>query len=148
MWNKTSQIEVSIKTLVAHFNQNVHKLFLKCWLEIVLVFHFLSLDSRSRYSNTKNAFIFSLRNKENLSPFKSVVRHPQYAIHGGSGFGPIFGGWGGHDIYIANNANSNTISFLKFGNSYSAPRGVQNRYTVLVGTTHFTPDDWEVFNLG
>ncbi len=51
---------------------------------------------------------FSLRNKEGLGPFKSMVTKPQHAIYRGSGYGPLFGL--GYDIYIANNANSNTIS--------------------------------------
>ena len=75
-----------------------------------------------------------------------MVTNPSYAIHRWSSYGPTFGG--GHDIQIANNANSNTNSYTDFGNSYSAPSGVQNRLTILAGTYTFTPDEVEVFYLG
>ncbi|KAL9986972.1 hypothetical protein ACROYT_G001202 [Oculina patagonica] len=100
------------------------------------------------YLSTSNAFIFSLRNKEGLAPFKSMVTQPQYAIYGWSDSGPIFGGGQGHDIKIADNANSNTNSLANFGQFYSVPSGVQSSSTILAGTKNFTPDDWEVFYLG
>ena len=77
------------------------------------------------YGSTSNAFIFSLRNKEDLEPFKSMVTRPSYAIYKNLGFGPTFGN--GYDIYIANNANSNTNSYTNFGKHYSLPNGVQDR---------------------
>ena len=77
-----------------------------------------------------------------------MVANPSYAIYRWSGYGPIFGN--GHDIYINNNANSNTYSFTNFGrnNAYSVPSGVQDQYTILAGTHNFTPDEVEVFHLG
>jgi len=105
-----------------------------------------SLESSGGYSVTSNAFIFSLRNKEGLGPFKSMVRKPTYAIYRSSGYGPTFGY--GHDIYIADNANSNTNSYTNFGNSYSVPSGVQDSTIILAGTYNFTPDEMEVFYLG
>ena len=110
---------------------------------------FLShLDSSNTYGSTSNAFIFSLINKEGLAPFKSMVNVPSYAIYRGSGFGPTFGG--GYDIYISNNANSNTYSYTNFGeyNEYSVPSAVQDECTILAGTRNFTPDEVEVFYLG
>jgi len=75
-----------------------------------------------------------------------MVTRPSYAIYRGLGYGPTFGtGW---DIYIANNANSNTVSYTAFGNSYSVPSGVQDKNTILAGTRNFTPDEVEVFYLG
>ncbi|XP_078383750.1 uncharacterized protein LOC144666229 [Oculina patagonica] len=103
-------------------------------------------ESSGGYTSTSNAFIFSLRNKEGLGPFKSMVTKPQYAIVRNSGFGPTFGG--GYDIRIANNANSNTNSYTNFGHSYSVPSGVQDKKTILAGTEYFTPDEVEVFYLG
>ena len=105
-----------------------------------------SLESSSKYTATSNAFIFSLRNKESLGPFKSMVTKPSNAIRQHPGYGPTFGG--GHDIYIANNANSNTNSYTNFGRYYSLPSGVQDRRTILAGTYSFTPDEVEVFYLG
>ena len=75
-----------------------------------------------------------------------MVTNPSYAIHRWSSYGPTFGG--GHDIQIANNANSNTNSHTAFGYYYSVPSGVQDRKTILAGTHHFTPDEVEVFYLG
>ncbi len=75
-----------------------------------------------------------------------MVTLPQYAIYRMANYGPIFGG--GYDIHIANNARSNTDSNTNFGHSYSVPSGVQDRKTILAGTYHFSPDDWEVFYLG
>ena len=75
-----------------------------------------------------------------------MVTNPSYATYRRSGFGPTFGG--GYDIYIANNANSNTNSYTNFGHSYSVPSGVQDKTTILAGTYKFTPDEVEVFYLG
>ncbi|XP_022778841.1 uncharacterized protein LOC111320442, partial [Stylophora pistillata] len=61
---------------------------------------------------TPDAFIFSLRNKEELHPFKSMVLKSEYAIFKRSTYGPTFGnGW---DIHISNNSNSNNESYTKF----------------------------------
>jgi len=94
---------------------------------------------------SSNAFIFSLRNKEDYA-FKSMVKDPSKAIYGGANLGPTFGyGW---DLYIQNNANSNTGSYANFGVSYSVPSGVQDKKTILAGTYKFTPNEVEAFYLG
>jgi len=100
------------------------------------------------YGSTSNAFIFSLRNKEGLGPFKSMVADPSRAVYRYSGYGPTFGR--GFDIYIANNANSNTRSHSDFGeySVYSVPSEVQDHHTILAGSRNFTPDEVEVFYLG
>ncbi|XP_020615286.1 uncharacterized protein LOC110053406 [Orbicella faveolata] len=103
-------------------------------------------DTTSSFGSTSNAFIFSLRNKEGLGPFKSMVTKPSYAIVKMPNFGPTFGD--GYDILIVDNANSNIKSYTDFGNSYSVPSGVQDNKTILAGTMHFTPDEMEVFYLG
>ena len=74
-----------------------------------------------------------------------MVTNPSKAIYKTSSYGPAFGEW---DIYIANNANSNTYSYTNFGKSYSVPSGVQDKKTILAGTHSFTPDEVEVFYLG
>ena len=123
-------------------------IILNSYLFYVLSFLFLLLSSetRSSYGSTSNAFIFSLRNKEGLGPFKSMVTKPSFAIRKKLYFGPTFGG--GHDMCIYDNANSNTNSYTDFGHSYSVPSGVQDRRTILAGTRNFTPDEVEVFYLG
>ena len=115
---------------------------------VILLFFPLSSESSGGWASTSNAFIFSLRNKEGLGPFKSMVTNPSYAIYRSSSYGPTFGR--GRDIYIASNANSNTYSYTDFGQSnyYSVPSEVQSKYTILAGTRNFTPDEVEVFYLG
>ena len=101
------------------------------------------LESSGDYGFTRKAFIFSISNKEELDPFVSEVRRPDRAIYRVSGFGPVFG-W---DIHIADNANSNSISYARLGVFYPAPAAVQDPYTILAGTEYFSPDEVEVFYL-
>lgn len=74
-----------------------------------------------------------------------MVKTPSHAIYMKTSYGPTFGG--GHDIYIADRANSNINSFTNFGHSYNLPSGAKNKLTILAGTYHFTPDEVEVFYL-
>ena len=73
----------------------------------------------------------------------SEVRSPGGAINGVSGSGPVFG----FDIYIVNNANSNSYSLARLGWHYPAPAAVQDPFTILAGTGTFSPDEVEVFYL-
>ncbi len=91
------------------------------------------------------SFIFSLRNKENIRPFKAPLKN-QFdgaAINSWPGFGPVFGQ--GFDIGISDNAASNTRSYANFGHTYQLPSGVSERKTILAGTIKFTPSQVEVF---
>ena len=92
------------------------------------------------------SFIFSLRNKENLPPFKAPLKDQNdgHAIHPKPSYGPIFGG---HDIEISDNAASNTRSYTSFGYNYQSPSGVSDPYTILAGTKYFSPTEVEVFYL-
>ena len=48
-----------------------------------------------------NAFLFSLKNKDNLKPFKAAVyRLSHTAFNHRIDFGPTFGG--GHDLHFSN----------------------------------------------
>ena len=104
-------------------------------------------ESSGGFGYTPNAFIFSLRNKEGLGPFKSMVAKPSKAITRTAHRLTIFGD--GYDIYIADEANSNSNSYADFGEygDYSVPSGVQDKYTILAGSRYFTPDEMEVFYL-
>ena len=73
----------------------------------------------------------------------SEVRRTDSAIYRGSWLGPVFG----YDIYIANNANSNSNSYANLDWHYPAPAAVQNPKTVLAGTEYFSPGEVEVFYL-
>ena len=83
-----------------------------------------SLNTKGDYKSTNNSFILSLRNKEELYPFKSMVLWPQFTIFGDSGKSSTFGAaW---DIYIADHANSNMESYAFLGGNrvYELPDGV------------------------
>ena len=71
------------------------------------------------------------------------VRRPDRAIYRASWCGLCFG----DHIYIANNANSNSLSVAGLGRSYPAPAAVQDPNTILAGTENFSPDEVEVFYL-
>ena len=74
-----------------------------------------------------------------------MVTNTSFAIYREPGYGPTFGG--GHDIYIADNANQNANSYTNFGSSYSLPNEVADSYTILAGARYFSPDEVEVFYL-
>ena len=78
-----------------------------------------------------------------------MYRYSQYAIYTDYGYGPTFGG--GHDIYIANNAHSNTNSYTNFGFTYQPPSGYSysssNTQALLAGSYSFTVSEVEVFYL-
>ena len=101
------------------------------------------LESNGFWGFTRKAFIFSISNKEELDPFASEVRIPDRAIFRLSDYGPRFG----YDIKIANDANSNSVSYAGLGSYYPAPAAGQDRYTILAGTYYFSPDEVEVFYL-
>ncbi|KXJ15217.1 Sushi, von Willebrand factor type A, EGF and pentraxin domain-containing protein 1 [Exaiptasia diaphana] len=103
--------------------------------------------SKGSYSRSVNSFLFSFVNKDNLKPFKMKVFQSQNAIYGGSSYGPIFGN--SHDIYISNNAGSNTNSYTNLGNCYVLIKGYTYGSTkarnLLAGSYYFQPDEIEVF---
>ncbi|XP_046843331.1 uncharacterized protein LOC124437395 isoform X1 [Xenia sp. Carnegie-2017] len=104
--------------------------------------------SSGSYGNSSSNYIFSLRNKDNLSPFRSpVYRYSHTAIYTYPSRGPTFGG--GFDFYIASNANKNTNSYTDFGHTYRPPSGYSyrssNTRALLAGSYTFTPDEVEVY---
>jgi hypothetical protein len=108
--------------------------------------HYFYVITGSGYKQAPGSFIFSLRNKENLPPFKAPLKNQntQYTIYVKNNYGPTFGN--GHDIYISNDAGSNTNSGTYFY-SYQAPSGVSNANTILAGTRYFQPSEVEVFHI-
>ena len=106
------------------------------------------LGSSGSYRSSSSNYLFSLRNKYNLSPFRSVVyRNSGYAIYTHPSYGPTFGG--GHDLYIANNADKSTASRSNFGHTYRPPSGYgygnSNTRALLAGSYYFTPTEVEVY---
>ena len=95
--------------------------------------------------------MFSLRNNDNLGPFKAPLRdqHDGNAIRREGSNGPIFGA--GYDLTIADDAGSNHNSFANFGASYQSPPGYNyredNTKSLLAGSYNFQPSEIEVLHL-
>ena len=104
-------------------------------------------DSGGSYTYSAHSFIFSFKNKDNLDPFKVLVKNIERGIYGNNGYGVTFGG--GHDIYISNNANGNRNSYNNLGESYVEPpgytRGSSEIRNLLAGSYKFQPNEVEVF---
>ena len=94
--------------------------------------------------------MYSLRNNDGIASFKSTLENENdaYAIYRDSSYGPTFGGG---DLYIADNAGSNTNSYTYFGYSYNLPLGYTygqiNTESLLGGSYKFTPSEVEVLYL-
>jgi len=65
----------------------------------------------------------------------------EHAIYCSSSYGPVFGG--GHDLCIANGADSNDCS-TSLDSSYQSPTGLDDD-TFLVGSQTFTLSEMEIF---
>jgi hypothetical protein len=102
-------------------------------------------ESSGRWKSDRNAFIFSLTNKDN-QPLKMKVdpERNQYAIDCDSSYGPTFGG----SISIADNANTTMDSYSNLGWTYKHPQyeyGTDEAKTYLAGSYKFQLDEIEVF---
>ncbi|XP_068705889.1 uncharacterized protein [Montipora foliosa] len=97
-----------------------------------------------QFGATEKAFIFSLRNAEELPPFKSNVKNPSKAIRNHKFAGPTFGQ---NDILIDRHTWIWNSLFTNFGDNYIVPTGVQNKSTLLAGASKFKEDEVEVFFL-
>jgi hypothetical protein len=109
--------------------------------------HYFYVITGSGYKQAPGSFIFSLRNKENLPPFKAPPKdqNTPYAIYTYNSYGPTFGN--GYDLYISNDAGSNTGSCTNFNYAYQTPSGVSDTRTILAGTYSFQPSEIEVFHI-
>jgi hypothetical protein len=98
------------------------------------------------YASAPGSFLFSLRNNDDLAPFKAPLRGENgfWAIAPGRRYGPTFG----YDLVIHDNANSNADSRAYFGHTYQVPPGYTfkqtNTNTLLAGSYKFTPSEIEV----
>ena len=99
------------------------------------------------YTYASKAFLFSLYNKDGYHPVKlTQYRNQQYAMYHCSNYGPTFGAGGSHDIYISNNALSNSNSYTTCGYTYSVPSGHSVGHCgFFTGGYNFNPTDIEVF---
>jgi hypothetical protein len=108
--------------------------------------YFYVITGSSNYKQAPGSFIFSLRNKEDLPPFKAPLKdqNTQYAIYTAIIYGPIFGL---HDMHISDEAPSNNYSYSNINSIYQAPSGVSDTKTILAGTNKFQPSEIEVFHI-
>ena len=97
------------------------------------------------YIAAPGSFLFSLRNNDDLPPFKAPLKseNAQNAIYRASGYGPTFGT--GHDLRISSN------SFTNFGHSYQLPSGYvhggSKTHSLLAGSYNFKHPQVEVLYL-
>ena len=102
--------------------------------------------SSGQWLPSSNAFPFALQYPSGVAPVKMPLTqapHPN-AIHDHSSHGPTFGN--GHDIHVADNANSNTNSYTNVGPAYQLPAG-QDARCFLTGTGNFQTAEIEVFRV-
>ena len=108
---------------------------------------FISFSGKD-WKQSDVSFLFSLKNKDNVPPFKApVYKNHQYAIYSSPGYGPTFGG--SHDLHICNDSHANQHSNTNFGHTYQPPAGyvygTQQTKSLLAGSYKFTPTEIEVF---
>ncbi|XP_028416258.1 E3 ubiquitin-protein ligase TRIM33-like [Dendronephthya gigantea] len=102
------------------------------------------------YKRSKSSFLFSLKNKANMSPFKCLMKDGRNgkAIYCEYKFGPVFGGRG-DDLVICPNANTTQGSYSSLGGTYQPPPGYEpgapETRALLAGSCPFTPSEIEVF---
>ena len=99
----------------------------------------------SKWIEDRNAFIFSLINKDN-EPFKAKLMDDggKKAIYSSSCRGLGFG----EDFFISSYSNSNSTSSSNFGVSYKHPNyhyGSDKAKMILAGSYHFLTTEIEVF---
>lgn len=91
--------------------------------------------------------MFSLKNKDNLPPFKALVKNPNKAIFADVNSGPNFGNFGNMpDLHIS---TKKCYSYFGYTYMYNRPERYRQRVnvcdTLLAGASEFTPSEIEVF---
>ena len=105
-----------------------------------------SWTSANKYCDSDKSFLFSLKSPSNeVGTAKMRIKQNTYsnAICHGPSYGPTFGG--GHDLYIASDANKNNTSITNFGHTYELPPGQTREF--LVGSNNFKVSEIEVFQV-
>ena len=100
--------------------------------------------------HAKRLFCSHLVNPFRLGPAKMpvILQLKQYAMRCCSSHGPVFGGGtvgDVHDLFISDNANTNTISSSHLGKTYQWPQ--EGQQFLFTGGPKFTVTDYEVFGL-
>eukprot|EP01080_Neovahlkampfia_damariscottae_P005802 gene5802-9625_t len=105
-----------------------------------------SWDQTSTYKYDSDAFIFSLKNKDQ-KVIKMDKISGKESIYCDYYYGPTFGG--GHDFYIYDRSNSSTSNYSNLGHSYKPPNnysyGSTQANSFLAGSYNFKVSEIEVF---
>jgi hypothetical protein len=106
----------------------------------------LEWDSSSgwKVDNSRNSFLFTVKNPRNSDGQKYAISIPSRAINCYSSYGPTFGNV--HDIYVANDCNASTTSYTNLGTDYVNDTGIAGTQ-VFTGEKHFTVQEIEVFSI-
>ena len=73
-----------------------------------------------------------------------IVNSYGNAIYCHSSYGPTFGN--GHNIYVSDNSNSNSNSYVRGGIAYNIPAGANGNYSILTdGNPTFQTTEVEVY---
>lgn len=111
--------------------------------------HFLIWLLGPGFIHAPGSFIFSLRNNDKLTPFKTPLINDitQKALNSYSDSGPSFR----YDLFISDKANSRASSLADLGREYQTPPGYkvyeENTQAFLAGSEIFTPAEVEVLYL-
>ena len=99
------------------------------------------------YTDAPGSFLFSLRNNDNLPPFKLPLKDENnvQAILPRSDYGPTFGSYTTYQLLIRDNARSNEYSLALIGDVYQPPDAY--RQTLLAGSERFKPSEVEALYL-
>ena len=121
------------------------------WARVIIILNFLILFPGSlQYKSSNVSFLFSLRNPNNIQPFRCPIINGKNgnAIISNPSYGALFGA--GHDLQIVNNANTNQNSCSNLGYTYQPPAGYQHNTpqtkSLFAGSKYFTPTEIEVFH--
>ena len=114
---------------------------------IKYLIYYISLLLTDGYTDAPGSFLFSLRNNDNLQPFKLPLKDENnaQAISRRSDGGPTFGGPMTFQLLISDNARSNENSLALNGDVYQPPDAY--RKTLLAGSEGFKPSEVEVLYL-
>jgi len=97
------------------------------------------------YKTDPKAFLFTLTNPHSIPPSSFVVNNSlrQYAILCNNAYGPIFGN--AADIFIADNSNTNSHSYINFPKVYLDTTYKGN--LLFTGNQKLTTNEIEVYSL-
>ncbi len=90
----------------------------------------VSWDSSSGYKTDNHSFLFSVDERAKY-PIINTFTH---AIYCNSGYGPTFAN---HNIYVADNSNANTSSYVRNDYAYNVKKADGSAYVLTGGSSSF-----------